>query len=338
MAGHPANVLNMSSRSSLDNVAEDTRVLPASGFFSGEKFTYYLQLYERCCRVNTFRLEFEEVHHEAYVRFASRSAEEVRLGLLARRPDDMLEWGMRICADALSDPDDADKLRTHLLRALSLWACIANPRPFDPPLSEPPSLRTKAIAYCLQAFVCYDHVPRAFTANASAALGFVTTTVVLVAEFVAERCAPCGGPPLRKLPQFAVLSDLCRAHVQREEAVYRMHLARQHKVAKAPNAYQCAAEGCGIQGTRKAALMRCSGKCEGLNKPHYCSKECQRKDWQHHKSACKKGTPIVPRNYPLPPDPRKERMLTLPIPGRPGRWLADMILRHGAARLGRLPE
>jgi len=63
----------------------------------------------------------------------------------------------------------------------------------------------------------------------------------------------------------------------------RERLARDRKVARAPNAYWCATEGCGIEGTKKATLLRCAGKCEGANKPYYCSKECQRKDWKRHK-------------------------------------------------------
>ena len=53
--------------------------------------------------------------------------------------------------------------------------------------------------------------------------------------------------------------------------------ARAAKVARAPNAYVCATPGCGIAANQKKALMRCAGRCPMERKPHYCSKECQRK-------------------------------------------------------------
>ena len=51
--------------------------------------------------------------------------------------------------------------------------------------------------------------------------------------------------------------------------------ARADKVAKAPNKYRCAAEGCGIQATHRSALRKCGGRCPPERKPHYCSWACQ---------------------------------------------------------------
>ena len=50
----------------------------------------------------------------------------------------------------------------------------------------------------------------------------------------------------------------------------------EEKKGRTPNAYICAAEGCGIETTSKKSLMRCSGPCTGADKPSYCSKDCQR--------------------------------------------------------------
>ncbi|KAG6918777.1 hypothetical protein DXG01_011968 [Tephrocybe rancida] len=35
------------------------------------------------------------------------------------------------------------------------------------------------------------------------------------------------------------------------------------------------------------ALMKCSGKCDAKDKPHYCSAQCQKKHWKVHKPHCK---------------------------------------------------
>ncbi|CAL1699049.1 unnamed protein product, partial [Somion occarium] len=56
--------------------------------------------------------------------------------------------------------------------------------------------------------------------------------------------------------------------------------------SKAPNAYRCAAPGCGIEGTKKSALLKCAGKCPPDVKPSYCSKECQKAHWKTHRSIC----------------------------------------------------
>ena len=52
--------------------------------------------------------------------------------------------------------------------------------------------------------------------------------------------------------------------------------SKAEKKAKTPIAYICAAEGCGIEGTRKSTLRRCAGKCPMEIKPAYCSKRCQK--------------------------------------------------------------
>ena len=49
---------------------------------------------------------------------------------------------------------------------------------------------------------------------------------------------------------------------------------RLDRVARAPNRYQCAADGCDVQAFHRAALQRCGGKCPEDRKPYYCSREC----------------------------------------------------------------
>ncbi|PIL36882.1 hypothetical protein GSI_00572 [Ganoderma sinense ZZ0214-1] len=77
--------------------------------------------------------------------------------------------------------------------------------------------------------------------------------------------------------------------------VYEGYLERQKmeeekrlaKVAKAPNRYRCAAEGCGIQAVNKSALRKCGGDCSLDKKPHYCSVDCQAQHWFVHRFVCK---------------------------------------------------
>ncbi len=63
-------------------------------------------------------------------------------------------------------------------------------------------------------------------------------------------------------------------HVEDQKIAEQKRLA---KVAKAPNQYRCAADGCGIQAVNKCALRKCGGDCPPDRKPHYCSAECQAK-------------------------------------------------------------
>ena len=63
-----------------------------------------------------------------------------------------------------------------------------------------------------------------------------------------------------------------------EEYLERQKIEEENrlaKVAKAPNQYHCAADGCGIQAVNKSALRKCGGHCPLDQKPHYCSADCQ---------------------------------------------------------------
>ncbi|KAI0737076.1 hypothetical protein C8Q80DRAFT_1214949 [Daedaleopsis nitida] len=71
----------------------------------------------------------------------------------------------------------------------------------------------------------------------------------------------------------------------------------QQRVAKvlfAPNRYQCAADGCGIQAINSRALRRCGGDCSDESKAHYCNLHCQKKHWFIHRSSCKRGLSTPP--------------------------------------------
>ena len=128
-----------------------------------------------------------------------------------------------------------------------------------------------------------DSVYRAcFFANGAAALGFTTPEVLAVAAgteragFRNKEDAQARFGPIENLERFEKLEDLWEALDKRKAEVEREDARQAAKEAKNPNAYSCAAEGCGIEATSKSGLMRCAGPCPLATKPAYCSKECQR--------------------------------------------------------------
>ncbi|KAI1786990.1 hypothetical protein LXA43DRAFT_1168062 [Ganoderma leucocontextum] len=57
------------------------------------------------------------------------------------------------------------------------------------------------------------------------------------------------------------------------------------KIRESPQQFQCAAEDCDVRTMDKRRLKRCSGSCPPEMKPSYCSKDCQRRDWQSRHKA-----------------------------------------------------
>lgn len=116
----------------------------------------------------------------------------------------------------------------------------------------------------------------AFCSNESASLGFVSPCVLLVGMNVQELMKNESVPEVDKA-RFRELEFLWETaekwEIERAEEQERMK--RDKRFVRAPSKYACAAAGCGTEGTRKAGLLKCSGKCSGESKPLYCSKECQ---------------------------------------------------------------
>ncbi|KAI0370947.1 hypothetical protein BV20DRAFT_227814 [Pilatotrama ljubarskyi] len=90
----------------------------------------------------------------------------------------------------------------------------------------------------------------ALYANGAAELGLVSPAVLNVAQHL-RRVAKRDGFNLGKSKRYGHLVHLWRAAEAR---------SREWEKSKAPNAYVCAAPGCGIQGTQKKALLRCAGR------------------------------------------------------------------------------
>ncbi|RPD57260.1 hypothetical protein L226DRAFT_510963 [Lentinus tigrinus ALCF2SS1-7] len=127
-------------------------------------------------------------------------------------------------------------------------------------------------------------------ANESVKRGLVSPVVLLVGLKIREIGEVLGADFQETVKRAKRFRPLWRVVSRRLEEIYAEERKRQGKIDRSPNAYVCAAEGCGIQGEKKAALRACGGRCPPDLKPHYCSSECQKKDWARHKAICKPGS------------------------------------------------
>lgn len=126
-----------------------------------------------------------------------------------------------------------------------------------------------------------DAVQRAAEcANEACALGFAPPGILIVGMNIEQRGYRRHEDmktPMQVTDRFSVLSDLWRA-VDRYKTRAVLEAADQEAAAcPDPDAYICAAEGCGLEPTNKAPLRKCSGKCNNQGKPAYCCKDCQKK-------------------------------------------------------------
>ncbi|KIP12900.1 hypothetical protein PHLGIDRAFT_123946 [Phlebiopsis gigantea 11061_1 CR5-6] len=221
----------------------------------------------------------------------------VRLGTIVRNPEDILELALRCCAGVTTAKDDAAALE--LLMQL---AHIANPLNASRPV--------RARAWALIAHIeferrlddedpdCWnvDSLYRAAVcANEACTLGYVcpgTMSVGMAIERSGFRRQEDCKFPEQDTKRFEELTALWRAVDRRKAEIRLADRKMEKKLKKDPRAYICTADGCGIEATHKAALLRCAGKCAAAGKPAYCSKDCQRKDWRRHKPFCGEAAPI----------------------------------------------
>ena len=168
-----------------------------------------------------------------------------------------------------------------------IWMRLADTSLPDHMQNTPRSIRAKA--YACMASVHFERgivdterriwnidsmYRAAFAANACAALG-LTSPVVLYIGKTLERAKFRSQEPQHK--RFRQLESLWEVVDKRTlEFDYQLN-KREEKVQRNPNAYRCAAPGCGIEATRKSGLMRCAGPCSPDVKTSYCSKDCQKK-------------------------------------------------------------
>ncbi|KAI0703934.1 hypothetical protein C8Q76DRAFT_861225 [Earliella scabrosa] len=109
-------------------------------------------------------------------------------------------------------------------------------------------------------------------------LGLVSRVIITIANKARSRL-----PEGAKREHAFLLETADRA----EREFGSRFLKQLTKIENNERAYVCAGPGCKVGGLRKKALMACGGSCPADVKPHYCSKECQKRDWPRHKIACK---------------------------------------------------
>ncbi|KAI1790847.1 hypothetical protein LXA43DRAFT_1014298 [Ganoderma leucocontextum] len=139
-------------------------------------------------------------------------------------------------------------------------------------------------------------------ADASAALGMVSPVVLYVARWLTQ-IGERDGVNVRETERYKEFAHLWRAWDVRVAEMDEEKRKREAKLGRAPTAYMCAAQGCGITAKQKKGLMKCAGKCPMERKPHYCGKNCQRKDWKLHKRYCKPDRELG--DVPPPPPPEQ---------------------------------
>nr|VWO96276.1 N/A [Ganoderma boninense] len=138
--------------------------------------------------------------------------------------------------------------------------------------------------------------------DASAAFGMVSPVVLYVARWLTQ-IGERDGVNVRETERYKVYPHLWQAWDVRVAEMDEERRKREAKLGRAPTAYVCAAQGCGITAKQKKGLMKCAGKCPIERKPHYCSKNCQRKDWKSHKRYCKPDKELG--DVPPPPPPEQ---------------------------------
>jgi hypothetical protein len=156
--------------------------------------------------------------------------------------------------------------------AADWWQRIADPTHPDSPPFVPRSIQTKALSCLALEFheharisekaIQIDDLYRAGgLADASASFGFVSPNVLSIAGDIEARLLEGLQFPEvdttrhEKLENLWEIYDIFAAQKEAE------HQRRANKVSNAPNFYQCAAEGCGIESTKRSGLPKCSGPC-----------------------------------------------------------------------------
>jgi len=293
-------------------------------------FSAYISLQRNCCVAYKVDVDISEAMQGYSKGLNERTSQQVIEGASAGNAADCLEAGLRMFTGCGVDKN--------VQNAMTWWYGIAGkPKQGGPTVSK--KLRVRALS-CLANghwesrtteadgpdVWNIDAVYRAAShANDAASLGFVSPAVLIIGLSTKQNMEE-GQYPEFDAPRFHALEFLWEVVERREGELQREKERRDEKVAKAPNAYVCAAEGCGIEGTRKSGLLRCAGACPAESKPSYCSKECQTADWKRHKAICKPSeTASSSKAAPDKEDNTAESSSQLPTPtiAAPTPKLAD---------------
>lgn len=280
--------------------------------------------------------DFMKLHSEAVMEITGRSTESLQAGADRGVAVDRLNLAVRHLTGcgAIKDVDEAIDLLEFLV-------------PISPevPHVNPAPRSVEARANSVLASAWMDIATRgtasqidleslhraALFANNAAALGFVPPIVLVVAKRLEDFGARSAADWEKRVgipydPKYARFEYLWEAFDRRVEEMERELRAQDKKVAKRPSSYCCAAPGCGIIATKKAALLKCSGGCPAESKAHYCSKECQNADWKRHKPTCR------PRKCDVESTASTDSISATRPSSDPNRRIADGLVTDGKER------
>ncbi|KAF9005169.1 hypothetical protein BDQ17DRAFT_381423 [Cyathus striatus] len=210
----------------------------------------------------------EQESREGEERLSRTETRFVRMGAAKGRPDDMLEYGMRLCAGVRCILDEKAGLQLFLKVAEGSFP-----------------LEKRAVAYSLISHISKlrlgfnfadggkalkENLFNAFFyANRSCELGLFSVSALFLLRFYDS--TKLEREQLIPYQQFDALSQ---AYNQ-----FRLQTGMQRLQARI-----CTV--CGNYPKQKSDLKRCGGGCPMAQQPLYCSRECQ--DWPRHKYWCKR--------------------------------------------------
>ncbi|RPD57263.1 hypothetical protein L226DRAFT_614339 [Lentinus tigrinus ALCF2SS1-7] len=108
---------------------------------------------------------------------------------------------------------------------------------------------------------------------------------------------------IRDVDGFSMLDGLWKVYAEHEQREMEQEIQLFVKAGgpwATNDIYQCATTGCDVRATHKGAFRACGGTCPPDKKPHYCSRECQRRHWHVHRSVCQQGDAQFRKYQELP--------------------------------------
>lgn len=259
----------------------------------------YFGIYRNCCTPHHKSANIGDSLQKHAEDLRRREAKVVVAGALAGSASDTLEAGIRCATTVITlcyyteisyfrQWTGCGGMQKDPKKAMDWWASIVGDQALNTP-PVPKRYRVRALSCLANAHWEMRSSPgdgpgvwnvdalwhAAFFANECASLGFVSPAVLLIGMQTKE-LVDQGKLESFRQQRFEGFEFLWEVVDDRIRHVEEKENARDEKVSRSPNAYICAAEGCGIEGTRKSGLMSCAGPCPRDMKPSYCSKECQK--------------------------------------------------------------
>ncbi|KAI1789027.1 hypothetical protein LXA43DRAFT_601347 [Ganoderma leucocontextum] len=281
---------------------------PRRQSFSDEEhaFEIYLILTLETCHDHRTQPTYRAAYTSAKQQFQQFSERKLQRGLSLRDAPLIFEHCMRTIARTV-ERDMNDPIPANILGALGEVAAIPiadGTRPRHT-YNNTVSLRQRSLAtviwiffrqyflstssqsvHAVQSYMFVRHLAR--FVNACAEADFMPPIVVRVASWFATFRVRFGVDARTQMSDlFRNLEHFWPAYDAYVERQLKNERERCAKVAKAPNRYRCAMNGCGIQAFKRRALRKCGGDCPPETKPYYCSNQCQVEHWRVHRYTCK---------------------------------------------------